>query len=304
MTIRLLATIEGVHCSVPLRDVLSNLITHTEYLPERHIYAAILTREQWNLIREQYWATGRMCEHGRIVPDIDFVADDGKVFTDFAECQKHEAYNPDPLTETATGLLIARQTVAQPSLMALIQSKLSVLAINGAQMVARFGRVKINLTPSDKYAIPFVEKFETILAKEIEDQVATLILYGIHPAFDEFTYRTQEENMPPWYSINFETQEVSRCQDAATLAERLNTPEKLDAEIERVTGQIEHLENVTKPAPTLAESLLVSVSTHYTSLSFLASLHKTTEEAVREAAESSGKFKFSGSGKSIAKLTA
>jgi nitrite reductase/ring-hydroxylating ferredoxin subunit len=204
MTIRLLASIDSVHCPVPLRDVLSNLITHTEYLPERHIYAAVLTREQWNLIREQYWATGRMCEHGRIVPDIDFVAEDGKVFTDLAECQKHEAE-----IKTQAG--------------------------------------------------------ETVNAPGFEPDIA-----GSTPA-------------------------------PADISERLNTPEKLDAEIKRVTGQIEHLEAVTPPQ-TLEDRMLVVVGSNYMAISLVASLLKVDESAVRAVVDSSGKFKLSGTGKSIAKL--
>ena len=91
MTTRYLASIAGVHCAVPLRDQLSSLITHTQYLADRNIYAAVLTRQQWDKLREEFWETGRQCDHGRLVPDIDFIASDGKVFLDFAECQKHEA---------------------------------------------------------------------------------------------------------------------------------------------------------------------------------------------------------------------
>ena len=86
MTTRYLATIEGVHCAVPLRDYLSNLITHTQYLVDRNMYAAVLTRKQWDKLREEYWATGRQCDHGRLVPDIDFLASDGKSFLDFEAC--------------------------------------------------------------------------------------------------------------------------------------------------------------------------------------------------------------------------
>lgn len=447
MQIRYLVSIYEVNCAVPLRDHLSNLIATTAYIPDRNIYAANVTLAQWNKIREEYWATGRQCDHGRLVPSIDFVASDGKSFLDFEECRKHEheiasrfnfsprphpdrlpdfaersefiaakicadvaqynngefcnaatehrfqewlvsksqagnkarvlldqfnavatdqekqtlaemaatcrldvpacyqfteeymnnyvrsviqksqeaqgatdkhgnvvgavgvedakhgygkisgpglsgkepitdeviiaetkpQYNPDPLTETATGLMIACRTDGPPvtlttyaaptSLMALVQSKLSVLAINGSQVVARFGRVKIDRTPSDEYAIPFVKTFECILAKEIEDQGATLILYGIHPAFDEFTYHTQEETMPPWYSVDFETQEVTRC-------------------VEK----------------TLEDRMLVVVGSNYMNIGLVASLLKTDENAVRAVAKNNNKFEMSSTQKSLRKV--
>ena len=89
---RYLVSIHEVNCAVPLRDTLSNLIATTEYIPGRNIYAAILTRQQWNKIRDEFWATGRQSDHGRLIPDIDFVASDGKSFLDFEACQKHEEW--------------------------------------------------------------------------------------------------------------------------------------------------------------------------------------------------------------------
>ena len=47
--------------------------------------------------------------------------------------------------------------------------------------------------------------------------------------------------------------------------------------------------------------MFVVVGSNYMSLSLVASLLKTDENAVRAVAESSGKFKLSGTGKSIAK---
>jgi len=90
MQIRYLVSIHEVNCAVPLRDHLSNLIATTAYIPDRNIYAANVTLAQWNQIREEYWATGRQCDHGRLVPSIDFIASDGKSFLDFEACRKHE----------------------------------------------------------------------------------------------------------------------------------------------------------------------------------------------------------------------
>jgi hypothetical protein len=89
----------------------------------------------------------------------------------------------------------------------------------------------------------------------------------------------------------------------ATIPERLDTPEKLDAEIERVNTQIKHLEAVTPPQ-TLEDRMLVVVGSNYMALSLVASLLKVDESAVRAVAMSSGKFKLSVTGKSITKKDA
>lgn len=92
MTIRYLASFEGVHCAAQINDQFGAFIAHTQFIPERNIYAAVLTRQQWDQVRAERWATGGFIRDGGIlVPDVDFVASDGKVFLDFNECQQHES---------------------------------------------------------------------------------------------------------------------------------------------------------------------------------------------------------------------
>lgn len=91
MTLRYLASFEGVHCSAQINDQFGAFIAHTQHIPERNIYAAVLTRAQWDKVRAERWANGGLIsDGGNLVPDVDFVASDGKVFLDFIECQRHE----------------------------------------------------------------------------------------------------------------------------------------------------------------------------------------------------------------------
>ena len=72
------------------------------------------------------------------------------------------------------------------------------------------------------------------------------------------------------------------------------TPEEM-SQSEAFAGQTPEL------PPSLEDRMLVVVGSNYMNIGLVASLLKTDENAVRAVAESSGKFKLSGTGKSIAK---
>lgn len=232
MTTRLLATIEGVFCAVPLRDHLSNLITTTQYLVDRNIYAAVLTRQQWDKLREEYWATGRQCDHGRLVPDMDFVASDGKSFLDFEECRKHEA----------------------------------------AIAAAEFLKTKpCHACPPD-----FAERSEFIAAGICAD----VVQYNN----GEFCNAATEHRFQDWLW------QKSQCGQKV----------KSSGSYPEEAGSIPATATISDTT-SLEDRMFVVVGSNYMSLSLVASLLKTDENAVRAVAESSGKFKLSGTGKSIAK---
>jgi len=63
-------------------------------------------------------------------------------------------------------------------------------------------------------------------------------------------------------------------------------------------------EKIDTPPQTLEDRMLVVVGSNYMNLSLVASLLKVEENAVRAVAESSDKFRVSGTGKSICKTDA
>lgn len=298
MQIRYLVSIHEVNCAVPLRDHLSNLIATTAYIPDRNIYAANVTLAQWNQIREEYWATGRQCDHGRLVPSIDFIASDGKSFLDFEACRKHEEAiaqeSQTPNLDRFNGecMLAIKATLqsyaGMPATAELLQECVDRICES-----VRCGAV------NKPFHLPdLAERSEFIAAKICAD----VVQYNN----GEFCNAATEHRFQEWL--------VSKSQ--AGNKARLDTVAKVEAEESRVAAQIEHLKQfeikttpdgppvtlTTDSAPTsLEDRMLVVVGSNYMNIGLVASLLKTDENAVRAVAESSGKFKLSGTGKSIAK---
>ena len=252
MQIRYLVSIHEVNCAVPLRDHLSNLIATTAYIPDRNIYAANVTLAQWNKIREEYWATGRQCDHGRLVPSIDFVASDGKSFLDFEACRKHE------------------ESIATPKFNVVLMRDLA-------------------------------KRSEFIAAKICAD----VVQYNN----GEFCNAATEHRFQEW--LVSKPQEAQGADESHKLAEAGAVPAPATTPFQEALaghktpeemGQSKAFAGQTPDVPqTLEDRMLVVVGSNYMNLSLVASLLKTDEDAVRAVAESSGKFKLSGSGKSIAK---
>lgn len=249
MQIRYLVSIYEVNCAVPLRDHLANLIATTAYIPDRNIYAANVTLAQWNKIREEYWATGRQCDHGRLVPSIDFVASDGKSFLDFEECRKHEAsiakvQEPAPPFSDAIQALIELSALARES-------------------------VELSDWPELQMAL---EKAATIIKTQVGEAV----------------------NSPDSYSGIVGSSPTPATTSFKEALAGHKTPEEM-SQSEAFAGQMPDVPQ------TLEDRMLVVVGSNYMNISLVASLLKAKEDAVRAVAESSDKFRVSGTGRSICK---
>ena len=249
MQIRYLASVAGVHCAVPLRDQLSNLITTTQYIADRNIYAAVLNRQQWDKLREEYWATGRQCDHGRLVPDIDFIASDGKSFLDFEACRKHEE------------------------------------SLAGA----------IPTTDLDKFNIQCLLSFKAVLMRCVDSKQATLDVLQ-----EQLDYIRKVEGIEtaPAYNSGM----VLATDEQGNVVGAVGIRAMTEGFGIKTTPDGPPVTLTTDSAPqTLEDRMLVVVGSNYMNIGLVASLLKTDENAVRAVAESSGKFKLSGTGKSIAK---
>lgn len=303
MTTRLLATIEGVFCAVPLRDHLSNLITHTQYIADRNIYAAILDRQQWDKLREEYWATGRQCDHGRLVPDIDFVASDGKTFRDFEECQKHEA-GIVPKNKACVLLEQFNAVATDQEKQTLAQ----MAATCSPNVPACYQYTDSNM---NDYVCYVIQKSQDGEAANSPDSYSGTVGSSPTPANTSFKealagHKTPEEmgqskafagqmpDLPP-------TMQDGTPLAPATISDtaRLDTLEKIEAEQVSVAAQIDHLDTVTPPQ-TLEDRMLVVVGSNtHVAVKFLGSLLKTSEQEIREAVAASQKLSLNRSGKSV-----
>lgn len=90
MTLRYLVSYHDVNTPQPIRDVMGALICFTTLQPNGK-FAAELTRAQWDLLRATRW-TSLIQDIGFLIPDVDFKASDGKIFTTLDECAEHEAH--------------------------------------------------------------------------------------------------------------------------------------------------------------------------------------------------------------------
>jgi hypothetical protein len=88
MTLRYLVSYHDVNTSQPIRDVMGALICFTTLQPNGK-FAAVLTRLKWDLLRATRW-TSPIQDIGFLIPDVDFQANDGKIFTTLEECAEHE----------------------------------------------------------------------------------------------------------------------------------------------------------------------------------------------------------------------
>lgn len=91
MRVRYLVSYHECNVSAPVLGDGNRHIAFTKHFPDRGgQYCAELTRAEWDELRRVRWSSPIMESPGCLVPDIDFVAEDGKAFTDFEECRKHE----------------------------------------------------------------------------------------------------------------------------------------------------------------------------------------------------------------------
>lgn len=91
MKTRYLVHYHESHVSAPVTGDGGRHIAYTKFMPDRGgQYCAELTRAEWDELRRVRWSSPLMECHGCLVPDVDYVATDGKVFTDEQACIAHE----------------------------------------------------------------------------------------------------------------------------------------------------------------------------------------------------------------------
>lgn len=83
---RYIVTIAECHQSQSIRDQNGEHLAFTEYLPHRATYGAILTRDQWDRLRNGYWSNP-FNDGVYLVPDMEYVVD-GQIFTDFNKARE------------------------------------------------------------------------------------------------------------------------------------------------------------------------------------------------------------------------
>lgn len=88
MKIRYLASFHEVNVSQPIRSTNGQLMAFTQRQPNG-VFAAVLTRAQWDELRRTRWACP-VLDTSFLIPDVDFQAEDGRTFATLEECIAHE----------------------------------------------------------------------------------------------------------------------------------------------------------------------------------------------------------------------
>lgn len=114
MKTRYLVHYHESHVSAPVTGDGGRHIAYTKFMPDRGgQYCAELTRAEWDELRRVRWSSPLMECHGCLVPDVDFVATDGKVFTDEQACIAHETALTMAALDAEAELQLSQQQCGQ-----------------------------------------------------------------------------------------------------------------------------------------------------------------------------------------------
>ncbi len=168
MKTRLLVSFDQIRVSQPVNGENGRLLGFTREYPDRMgQFCMELTREQWTELQRFRWASP-IIENGFLIPDVDFVAKDGKVFLDAAACVAHE-----------------RALDVPAWLRAILDKRSGVPAdLCGNHERAGFLHVDMVEIGSEETLLGIINAFEHLIAYELGDFDTRLVLFGTHPAFE------------------------------------------------------------------------------------------------------------------------
>lgn len=168
MKTRLLVSFDQIRVSQPVNGENGRLLGFTREYPDRMgQFCMELTREQWTELQRFRWASP-IIENGFLIPDVDFVAKDGRVFLDAAACVAHE------------------RTLDVPAWLRAILDKRSGVPDDLCGNHERAGFLHVDMVEigSEETLLGIINAFEHLIAYELGDFDTRLVLFGTHPAFE------------------------------------------------------------------------------------------------------------------------
>lgn len=167
MNTRLLAYFHEVRTPEAVRGENGQLLGFTKPFTDRGGQCCLeVTREQWTELQRHRWASPVM-EIGFLIPDVDFVAQDGTVFQDAAECLAHER----SLTVPAWKRALEDKRAGEPFDLCGNYERAGILELD------RF-------VVGEETLIQLVNSYEQLTAYELADFGRIVTLLGTHPAFE------------------------------------------------------------------------------------------------------------------------
>lgn len=168
MKTRLLAYFHEIRTPEAVRGENGKLIGFTKPFTDRGGQCCLeVTREQWAELQLHRWASP-VLEVGFLIPDVDFVAKDGRVFQDAAECVAHE------------------RTLDFPAWKRAIEDKRHGVPADLCGNNERAGFLEIDMVEigAEETLLGIITAFEHLIAYELRDFDTQLVLFGTHPSFE------------------------------------------------------------------------------------------------------------------------
>lgn len=164
---RLLVSFDQIRVPQTVSGENGRLIGFTKPFSDRAGQCCLeVTLAEWAELQRSRWASP-IIENGFLVPDVDFVAKDGAVFQDAAECVAHERALDVPAWKRA------------------LEDKQAGKPFDLCGNYERAGILEVDrLLIGEETLIQLVNSYEQLVAYELEDFGRTVTLLGTHPAFD------------------------------------------------------------------------------------------------------------------------
>lgn len=165
---RLLVSFDQIRVPQTVSGENGRLIGFTKPFSDRAGQCCLeVTLAEWAELQRSRWASP-IIENGFLVPDVDFVAKDGAVFQDAAECVAHERALDVPAWKRA------------------ILDKRSGVPADLCGNHERAGFLGIDMVEigSEETLLAIIAAFEHLIAYELTDFDTRLVLFGTHPAFE------------------------------------------------------------------------------------------------------------------------
>ena len=168
MQARLLVYFHEVRTPEAVRGENGKLLGFTKPFTDRGGQCCLeVTREQWTELQRHRWASP-VLEIGFLIPDVDFVAQDGTVFQDAAECLAHE------------------RALKFPAWLRAIEDKRHSTPADMCGNHERVGFLHVDLVEigTEETLLGIIAGFEHLVASELRDFETQLVIFGTHPAFE------------------------------------------------------------------------------------------------------------------------
>lgn len=168
MNARLLVYFHEVRTPEAVRGENGKLLGFTKPFTDRGGQCCLeVTREQWAELQRHRWASP-VLEIGFLIPDVDFVAQDGTVFQDAAECLAHE------------------RALKFPAWLRAIEDKRHGTPADMCGNHERVGFLHVDLVEigTEETLLGIIAGFEHLVASELRDFETQLVIFGTHPAFE------------------------------------------------------------------------------------------------------------------------